>query len=101
MTLQLGKIFTVYVKSSGANCFENGLKFIKMSYTDALFGSVEAETIVFLRLKIPTLYRVQWWNSERFGVITRQLQAAKCSLSCQRFGHIFTLLENLRCKQSM
>jgi hypothetical protein len=25
----------------------------------------------------------QWWNSERFVVITRQLQAAKCSLTCQ------------------
>jgi hypothetical protein len=38
---------------------------------------------------------ILWWYSERFVVITRQLQAAKCSLS-QRFGHIFTLLENLR-----
>jgi hypothetical protein len=37
-----------------------------------------------------------WWYSERFVVITRQLQAAKCSLSSQLFGHIFTLLENLR-----
>jgi hypothetical protein len=26
-------------------------------------------------------------------VITRQLQAAKCSLSCQLFGHIFYLLD--------
>jgi hypothetical protein len=34
--------------------------------------------------------------SERFLVITRQLQAAKCSLSSQLFGHTFTLLENLR-----
>jgi hypothetical protein len=37
-----------------------------------------------------------WWYSERFVVITRQLQSAKCSLSSQPFGHIFTLLENLR-----
>jgi hypothetical protein len=37
-----------------------------------------------------------FWYSERFVVITRQLQAAKCSLSSQLFGHIFTLLENLR-----
>jgi hypothetical protein len=37
-----------------------------------------------------------WWYSGRFVVITRQLQAAKCSLSRQRFGHIFILLENLR-----
>jgi hypothetical protein len=29
-------------------------------------------------------------------VITRQLQAAKCSLNCQPFGQIFTLLENIR-----
>jgi hypothetical protein len=49
----------------------------------------------------------QWWYSERFVVITRQLLAAKCSLSSQLFGHIFTLLENLRfpycctpCKQT-
>jgi hypothetical protein len=48
-----------------------------------------------------------WWYSERFVVITRQLLAAKCSLSRQLFGHIFTLLENLRfpycctpCKQT-
>jgi hypothetical protein len=26
-------------------------------------------------------------------VITRQLQAAKCSLSCQNFRHIFNLLD--------
>jgi hypothetical protein len=37
-----------------------------------------------------------WWNSERLGVITRQLQAAKCLLSCKIFLHIFILLENLR-----
>jgi hypothetical protein len=37
---------------------------------------------------------VQWWYSERFLVITRQLQAAKCSLRSQLFGHTFTLLEN-------
>jgi hypothetical protein len=35
---------------------------------------------------------VLWWNSERFVVITRQLQAAKCSLSCQLFRHIFNFL---------
>jgi hypothetical protein len=39
---------------------------------------------------------VQRWYSERFVVNTRQLQAAKCALSNQLFGHIFTLLENLR-----
>jgi hypothetical protein len=39
--------------------------------------------------------KYRWWNSERFVVITRQLQAAKCSLSCQLFRHIFILLENL------
>jgi hypothetical protein len=51
--------------------------------------------------------RDQWWYSERFVVITRPLEAAKCSLSSQLFGHIFTLLENLRfpycctqCKQT-
>jgi hypothetical protein len=38
----------------------------------------------------------QWWYSERFVVITRQLQAAKCSLISQLFGHVCTLLENLR-----
>jgi hypothetical protein len=49
----------------------------------------------------------RWWYSESFVVITRQLQAAKCSLSSQLSGHIFTLLENLRfpycctpCKQT-
>jgi hypothetical protein len=54
-----------------------------------------------------TTSRNQWWYSERFVVITRQLQAAKCSLSSQPFGHKFTLLENLRfpycctpCKQT-
>jgi hypothetical protein len=31
-------------------------------------------------------------NSERFVVITGQLQAAKCSLSCQLFRHIFNFL---------
>jgi hypothetical protein len=36
---------------------------------------------------------VWWWNSERFVVITRQLQAVKCSLSCQLFRHIFDLLD--------
>jgi hypothetical protein len=36
------------------------------------------------------------WYSERFVVITRQLQAAKCSPRSQLFGHVFTLLENLR-----
>jgi hypothetical protein len=35
----------------------------------------------------------QWWNSERFVVITRQLQAAKCSLSFQLFRHILNLLD--------
>jgi hypothetical protein len=49
----------------------------------------------------------QWWYSERFVVITSQLQAANCSLSSQLFGHVFTLLGNLRipyrctqCKQT-
>jgi hypothetical protein len=37
------------------------------------------------------LLQQQWWNSERFVVITRQLQAAKCSLSRQLFHHIFNL----------
>jgi hypothetical protein len=41
-------------------------------------------------------YTVQWWNPERFVVITRQLQAAKCSLRCQLFHQIFILLKNLR-----
>jgi hypothetical protein len=48
-----------------------------------------------------------WWYSKRFVVITRQLQAAKCALTSQLFGHIFTLLESLRfpycssqCKQT-
>jgi hypothetical protein len=39
------------------------------------------------------LGEIQWWNSEKFAVITRQLQAAKCSLSCQLFCHIFNLLD--------
>jgi hypothetical protein len=34
-----------------------------------------------------------WWNSERFVVITKQLQAVKCSLSCQLFRHRFNLLD--------
>jgi hypothetical protein len=50
---------------------------------------------------------LRWWivcgelaivpvvDSERFVVITRQLQAGKYSLSCQLFSHIFILLENL------
>jgi hypothetical protein len=29
-----------------------------------------------------------WWFSERFVAITKQLQAAKCSLNSQLFGHI-------------
>jgi hypothetical protein len=37
--------------------------------------------------------RELWWNSERFVVIIRQLQAAKCSLSCQLFHHMFNLLD--------
>jgi hypothetical protein len=36
---------------------------------------------------------IQWWNSERFVVITRQLQAAKCSLSWQLFRHVVNLLD--------
>jgi hypothetical protein len=38
-----------------------------------------------------------WWYSERFVVITKQLQAAKCSLSSQLFGHIFTILRFSYC----
>jgi hypothetical protein len=41
-------------------------------------------------------YTNQWWYSVRFVVITRQLQADKCSLSSQLFGPIFPLLEDLR-----
>jgi hypothetical protein len=34
---------------------------------------------------------ILWWNSERFVVLTKQLQAAKCSLSCQICRHFFIL----------
>jgi hypothetical protein len=53
-----------------------------------LIVSTDINSIFFY----PCNDRVLRWYSKRFVVITKQLQAAKCSLSSQLFGHILTLL---------
>jgi hypothetical protein len=83
----------------------------RLKYDHQVAGDCNKMAEIFLQTKKKTLpffqnqsithlgatyIPVQWWNSERFGVITRQLQAAKCSLSSQIFLYIFILLENLR-----